>query len=165
MRMGRLALPLLVCAMSCSPVREYREAARSLRFHLDRVEPDLRLALPLERSRVVFRVFLGVDNPSAVPFHLLAFAGDLNLETGGARHPIGHLDLARALELPAAGKAQLEVEVTFSYQDLREHWNAIQAALLGGSGAWHLEGTLRAQVHGFPINLPVTSNRSFGNPA
>ena len=160
---GWLAFPLLA-AVACSPARDYQEAARSLRFRLDRVEPGLRLALPLDLSRMVFKVVLEVANPSRIPFHLVAFAGDLRLESGGTFHPVGHLELARPLELPAEGSAPLEVEVAFAYRDLQEHWPSLQAAARGGSGVWHLEGTLKAVVHGIPVERPVRAERSFGNP-
>jgi len=52
--------------------------------------------------------------------------------------------------------------VSFSYGDLRDNWVAIQAAAQGGSGVWLLEGALRAETHGFPIQLPVRSRRAFG---
>lgn len=162
MRKARLAFPILVLATACSPVRDYREAARSLRFHLDRVEPGVHLAFPLDRSRMAFRVVVGVDNPSTVPFHVLAFTGDLRLETRGADHAIGRLDLSRPLDLPPGGSGRMEVEVSFSYGDLRDNWVAIQAAAQGGSGVWRLEGSLKAETYGFPIQFPVKSSRSFG---
>lgn len=162
MRPARLALPILVLATACAPVRDYREAARGLRFHLDRVEPRVHLALPLDRSRMAFRVVVGVDNPSGVPFHVTAFTGDLRLETRGAVHAIGRMDLARPIDLPPQGAGSMEVEVSFSYGDLRDNWVAIQAAAQGGSGVWLLEGALKAETHGFPIQLPVRSRRAFG---
>ena len=44
MRPGWIALPLLIAVPACSPVRGYQDAARSLRFSLDRIEPSLQLA-------------------------------------------------------------------------------------------------------------------------
>jgi LEA14-like dessication related protein len=162
MRPARLAFPILVVAAACSPVQTYRDAARTLSFHLDRVEPSVHLALPLDRSRMAFRVIVGVDNPSKVPFHLSGFTGDLKLETRGAVRSIGRMELARPLELPASGSASMEVEVSFTYGDLRDNWVPIQAAAQGGSGVWHLEGTLKAEAHGIPLQFPVKSNRAFG---
>ncbi len=162
MRPARLVLPVLVLATACAPVRDYREAARGLRFHLDRVEPRVHLALPLDRSRMAFRVVVGVDNPSGVPFHVSAFTGDLRLETRGATHAIGRMELARPIELAPRGSGSMDVEVSFSYGDLRDNWVAIQAAAQGGSGAWLLEGALKTEAYGFPIQLPVKSRRAFG---
>ncbi|BDU71202.1 NDR1/HIN1-like protein [Mesoterricola silvestris] len=162
MRATRLALPALVLATACTPVRDYQEAARGLRFHLDRVEPSVHLALPLDRSRMAFRVVVGVDNPSTVPFHVLGFTGDLKLESRGATHAIGRMDLARPLDIPPQGSGRMEVEVSFSYGDLRDNWVAIQAAAQGGSGAWRLDGVLKADAFSFAIQLPVKSRKAFG---
>jgi hypothetical protein len=163
MRLGWVALPLLIAVPACSPVRNYQEAARSLRFSLDRVEPRLELAFPLDRSRIHFDVTLGADNPSTVPFHLDRFEGSLRLEADGAVQPVGQIRLARALDLPAGGRAQLEVALSFGYRDLVQAWPALQAALNGQRpGAWELEGSLRGQVYGFPVQVPVHTRRTFG---
>ncbi len=162
MRRAWLALPVLACVCACSPLKDYQDAARLLRFHLDRVEPSVHLALPLDRSRMGFRMVIGVDNPSQVPFHVLTFSGDLKLETRGAIQPIGRIELAKPLDLPAAGTGRMDAEVTFTYQELRDNWVAIQAAARGGSGVWHLEGTLKAEAFGLPLSFPVRTSRSFG---
>ncbi|HLO68017.1 MAG TPA: LEA type 2 family protein [Holophaga sp.] len=156
------AVPVLVAMAACSPIREYEAAARSLRFRLARVEPQLRMALPLDRSRIAFKVVLEVENPSPVPFHVLGFAGDLALTFRDARRPLGRLELARPLDLPAGGMARMETELSFTYQELRENWTAIQAVASGAPGAWHLEGRLKAEAFGLPIQLPVRTTREFG---
>jgi LEA14-like dessication related protein len=163
MRRGWLALPVLAVTMACTPLKDYQEAARQLRFHLDRVEPSLHVSLPVDRSRIGFRVVLGVENPSTVPFHVVGFTGDLMLDNGGGMRSIGHLELTRALELPAGGQGQLDTELSFSYQDLRDNWVAIQSAAKGGAGTWHLEGALKAEVYGLPIKLPVRTSRPYGS--
>jgi hypothetical protein len=163
MRLGFVALPLLVAMPACSPARQYEEAARSLSFSLDRVDPGLELALPLERSRITFRVTLGVENPSSVPFHVQAFEGTFRLETDGAVRPLGQVRLAQALDLPAGSHGQLVADLAFGYKDLAAGWPDVQAALRGDRpGAWALEGTLRAQAYGIPLQLPVRTRRPFG---
>jgi len=163
MRLAWVAVPLLMAAPACDSVRTYQEAARSLRFTLDRVEPRLQVAFPLDRSRITFDLILGVDNPSTVPFHVQSFQGDLRLESGGALHPVGRLELVRELELPARGHAQLAVQLALTYQDLKDHWGPLQDALHGKvPGAWKLEGALRAQAYGLPVKLPVTARSDFG---
>ena len=162
MRKGWLALPLLMAA-ACSPLRDYQEAARSLRFRLGRVEPSLHLTLPLDRSRLGFRVMLEVENPSSIPFPVLAFSGELRLETEGTFRAIGHVELARPLELPAMGRGQLEGDLSFAYRDLKENWGALQDAVKGGPGIWHMDGTLRGEVHGFALQVPVHSSRPLGS--
>lgn len=172
MRLGWLALPLIIAVEACAPVRNYQEAARSLRFTLDRVEPRLQLAFPLERSRLALQITVTVENPSSVPFHLQGFEGEVRLESAGpsaqpsgrvAPLPLGHVALLRALDLPPGGRADLAVEVSFFYQDLRDQWEPLQAALRpGASGTWSLQGTLSLDAYGVPWRLPVTTRRSFG---
>ena len=163
MRPGWMALPLLIAVTACSPVRKYQEAAQSLRFTLDRVEPTLELAFPLDQSRITFNVTIGVENPSTVPFHLRDFEGAFRLEMGGELQPLGQVKLSRALDLPAGGKAQLTVALALGYRELADRWPEIQAALHGeASGAWELDGTLGGTVYGFPVQVPVRTRQTFG---
>jgi hypothetical protein len=165
MRLGRIAVPLLIAAAACSPVRRYQEAARSLRFSLDRVEPSLELALPLDRSRVRFEVTVGVENPSTVPFHLLSFEGGLSLETTGELKPLGQVTLLKPMDLPAGGKSQLLVALSFGYKDLADRWPELQAVLGGAGerpGSWELSGTLRGEVGGITVQVPVRTRHPFG---
>ena len=163
MRLGWVALPLLIAVEACSPVRKYQEAARSLRFSLDRVEPSFQLGFPLERSRLSFHLILGVDNPSTVPFHLRGFLGDLRMESLGSSAQVGHLELEKAVDLPAGGHAELAVEASFVYQNLKAQWGPLQSALRAESqGAWALEGELKLEAYGFPWQLPVKTRRPFG---
>jgi hypothetical protein len=158
MRLGP-AIPVLAALTACTPVRDYQEAARSLRYRLVRVEPDLRMTIPLDRSRIGFRVTLEVENPSTVPFHVLAFGGDLGLEFRGSRRPLGRLELVQPMDLPAGGSARMAAEISFGYSELRENWVAIQALADGAAGAWHLEGTLKVEAFGVPLSLPVRTSR------
>jgi LEA14-like dessication related protein len=160
---GRVAFPLLLLAVSCNPLQEYQQAARSLRFTLERVEPSLELAFPPDRSRIRFECTLGVENPSAVPFHIQGFDGALRLEHGGNTQPLGQIALERPLDLPAGGRTSMVVSVAFGYKDLQAAWPDLEQAVTGrGTGAWELEGRLRAQTHGLSLSLPVRSRRTFG---
>jgi len=163
MRLGWMALPMLVAATACNPVKEYQDAARSLRFTLERVQPSLELAFPLNRSRVAFNVILGVDNPSTVPFRVFGFEGTLRMETTGKLQPLGQVGMGQPLDLPAGGRAELPVVLSFTYQDLADRWPELQAVLHGeAAGSWELKGVLHAEVHGLPLQLPVRTRRSFG---
>lgn len=163
MRLGWAALPWLIAFTACSPVQRYQEAARSLRYTLERVEPDLQLAFPLERSRITFAITIGVENPSDVTFHIRGFEGVLRLDTDGTPRSLGQVHLIRALDLPAGGTAQLAVELAFGYRDLADRWPAIQSVLHGeAAGAWALEGTLFGEAYGFDVKLPVRTRRTFG---
>jgi hypothetical protein len=163
MRLGWLAVPWLIAAPACNPVAQYQAAARSLRCTLVRVEPSLQLALPLEQSRVRFRITLQVVNPSSLPFHLQGFEGAFRLESDGQMRPLGQLAMVRPLDLPANGQADLEVELVCTCQDLADRWPDLLSAVRGQHpGAWSVEGTLRGTVHGFPVRLPVRTRHRFG---
>ena len=163
MRLGWLAVPWLIAAPACNPVAEYQAAARSLRCTLVRVEPSLQLALPLEQSRVRFRITLQVVNPSSLPFHLSGFEGAFRLESDGQMRPLGQLSMIQPLDLPARGQADLVVELVCTGQDLADRWPDLLSAVRGQHpGAWSLEGTLRGTVHGFPVQLPVRTRHRFG---
>jgi hypothetical protein len=163
MRLGWVALPALVALAACSPARTYREAARSLRFTLERVDPALHLAFPLERSRIGFDLVLGVENPSGVAFHLRGFEGAFRLDDGGALQPLGRATLLRPLDLPAGGRAELAVNLSFTYQDLADRWPTLLAAVRGERpGTWELAGTLQGVAYGIPVQVPVHARRPFG---
>ena len=163
MRLGWQALPWLIALEACSPVRNYQEAARSLRFTLERVQPRLKLAFPLDRSTLAFQITLAVDNPSTVPFHVRGFEGELGLEAPNGAHPIGHVGLLKALDLPPGGRADLTVEVSFACRDIREQWDALQGALGPEAlGAWNLEGSLKLDAYGLSWQMPVKTRHTFG---
>ena len=163
MRLGWMALPLLVATTACHPVKDYQEAARSLRFTLERVQPNLELTFPLTRSRVTFNLILAVDNPSPVSFHVYGFEGALRMETTGKLQSVGQVGMGQPLDLPAGGRAELPVVLSFTYQDLADRWPELQAVLHGeAAGSWELKGVLHAEVHGLPLQLPVRTRRSFG---
>lgn len=166
MRRGWLALPVLVALAAgpaCSPLPKVQAAARSLRFTVDRVEPRLQLAFPLDRTRLAIQITFTVDNPSDVAFHIKGFEGDLHLEAPSETFALGHVVLVNPLDLAPQGRATLTMAVSFAYQDLQAHWPAIQAALVpGAAGAWSLEGRLQIQAYGLSWALPVKTRQVLG---
>ena len=164
MRLGWAALPLLAAVTACSPARKYQEAARSLRFTLEQVEPDLQLAFPLERSRIGFNLTVGVQNPSTVAFHLRTFEGTFRLELGNQHHTPGPGDPAeppgpaRGRRGPAGGAPGVQLPGPGG-----TCWPDLEATLdRNRPGAWELDGTLRGEVHGLPGTVPVRTRRTFG---
>ena len=166
MRPGWRALPVLMALAAgpaCSPIPKVQAAARSLRFTVDRVEPRLQLAFPLDRTRLAIQITFTVDNPSDVAFHLKGFEGDLHLEVPSETFPLGHVALVKPLDLAPQGRATLTMAVAFAYQDLQDHWPAIQAVLIpGAAGAWSLAGQLQIQAYGLSWSLPVKTRQVIG---
>ena len=163
MRPGWAALPVLAVlasGLACSPVGNLQTAARSLRFTVDRVEPSLELAFPLDRSRLAVRISCTVENPSSTAFHLKGFDGVLRLEAPDGTFSLGQVGLVQPMDLLPQGRASLAVAVAFAYQDLQAHWPALQAALAGGAqSAWSLEGPLRLEAYGVTWSVPVKTRQ------
>jgi LEA14-like dessication related protein len=162
MRRSCLALPALMVLCGCQdPVHAYQEAARQLRFTLDRLEPSLELALPLERSQVRFRIRVGVENPSDRRFDLRSFHGLVFLEGGGDPVPMAHVDSDAGIDLPPRGRGSLDVDVRVGYRETRAHFEALRAVLDGRTrGTWRLDGEARVEVAGLPFTLPVETRLS-----
>lgn len=159
-----LALPSLLLLVGCpalDPAQAYRDAARRLAFSLDRVEPTLRVAFPLERSRVGFRLTLGVDNPSDLHLKARSLGGELLLEHGGQVQRVGNVAFTQGLDLPARGRASLPVELSFTYEELKGAWGPLQKVLRSPHGAvWRLEGQAGLDVLGIPVTVPLRARKT-----
>lgn len=166
MRAPWLALPALLLLVGCpqlDPTAAYREAAQKLRFSVDRVEPSLQLAWPLERSRLNLKLTLGVDNPTGTRFTARGFAGKLSLDEGGANHPLGDVGFNQGIDLPAQGRASVPVDLGFTYEQLKQAWSPISGAVKGHRGTWRVEGQLQLDVMGFPLSVPVRASKASGD--
>jgi len=166
MRKAWLALPALLLFTGCAelnPARIYQDAARQLRFSLDRVEPSLQLSFPLEESRVGIRLVLGVDNPTQVRMQARGLTGRINLDEGAQSHSIGQVSFNRGVDLAPGTRSQMPVDLSFSYRELKQAWGPLQSVLRGQKGTWRLEGQLQVDAFGIPISLPVRASKSTGN--
>lgn len=166
MRRLWISVPALLLLTGCAelnPARMYQEAARQLRFSLDRVEPSLQLTFPLEDSRVGLRLKIGVDNPSQVHFRARGLSGQLRLEEGTATHPIGQVAFSQGIDLPPGARSQMPVDLSFSYRELKQAWSPLKSVIQGRPGTWHLEGQLQMEAFGIPFTLPLRASKSTGN--
>ncbi len=158
-RLGAFALAAccLAALPGCkNPAAAYRTAARQLKFSLDRVEPSLQLAYPLEQSRLGLRLTLGADNPTAVRFKARSITGGISLDSDGANHTIGQLDFAQGVDLKPASRTPVVVNLVFGYNDLRTSWVALRS--VGGGhrpGTWHLDGQMGLEVMGNTLTVPL----------
>jgi hypothetical protein len=156
-------LALAACGTGIDPALRYRQAAQSLRYTLDRVQPTLEMRFPLDRSVLKVHLVLGVDNPSSLRFHLQAASGVLWLEKEGRRHRIGEVATRGAIWLEPVGHGAAGLDLAFAYQDLRAAWEPLSDTLLGsGKGTWHLEGKATVEVLGLPLTLPFATSREQG---
>jgi LEA14-like dessication related protein len=165
--MGRLwVLPSLVLMLGCdaiSPTLRYEEAARQLRFTLDRVEPKLDLAFPLEQSRLRLGIDLGVDNPSDQRIRTRRVVGDLRLTAQGEDHALGSVSFPEGADIAPKGRSILKVEVALGYSDLMTAWGPLSGAVLRHEPAtWSLAGEARLDVLGIEFGVPFRTSRESG---
>jgi hypothetical protein len=160
------ALPALVLLVGCeaiNPALRYEEAARQLRFTLDRVEPRLELAFPLEQSRLRIRLDVGVDNPSDQRLRTRRVAGDLRLTAQGGDHALGNVSFPEGADLAPKGRSVLKVEVALGYSDLKEAWGPLSGAILRHEPAtWNLAGEARFEVLGIEFGVPFRTRKDSG---
>lgn len=157
MRRAWLAVPALMLLCSCHRpdlASSYRQAATQLGFRLERVEPKLEMALPLDRSKLVVRLVLRVDNPSDVRFHARRIIGDLGFEELGLLRRVGSVDLPQGVDLAPKSTSSMVLDLTFAYGDLRRNWAALSQVVRGDKTIWRLEGKASLDAFGIPITVP-----------
>ncbi|MBI1751812.1 MAG: LEA type 2 family protein [Acidobacteria bacterium] len=159
-------LPALAFLMGCDafqPALRYEEAARQLRFSLDRVEPRLDLAFPLEESRLSLRLEVGVDNPSDQRLRTRKVAGDLRLSSQGQSLGLGSVSFPEGADIAAKGRSVLKVDVTLNYGDLKAAWGPLSGAVLRHDPAtWSLVGEARFDVVGLGFGVPFQIRKASG---
>jgi Late embryogenesis abundant protein len=167
---ARLALlvitGLAVGALGCStlnPALRYEEAARQLRFSLDRVEPKLELAFPLEQSRLRLRLDVGVDNPTDQRLRTRKVSGDLRLKLRDEEHALGTVAFPEGADIAAKGRTTLKVDVVFSQKDLQAAWSPLSRAVLRHDPAtWTIAGEARFEILGIEFGVPFRARRESG---
>lgn len=155
-------LVLTGCA-AFDPTVALREAARQLQFSLDKVSPRVELAFPLDQSRLVLDLDLGVTNNSGQRFRTRAVGGALNLATAGSNHGLGTVAFPEGLDIAAQSRSNLHAQVGLSYGQVREAWSAIRGAVVDHQSAtWSLDGTAHVDVIGIDVAIPFKTSKGTG---
>lgn len=146
-----------------NPALQYQAAARQLRFSLDRVEPRIDLAFPLDQSRLRIGLVMGVDNPTDVRLQTRKVSGDLRLQAQGGDHAVGSVAFPEGLDLAPKGRSTMRAELSFGYGDLKSVWGPLSGAVLRHEPAtWTLAGQARFEVLGIAFGVPFQTRRSSG---
>jgi LEA14-like dessication related protein len=160
------ALPALVLFVGCNainPAMRYEEAARQLRFTLDRVEPDIELAFPLEQSRLRLRIEVGVDNPTDQRLRTRRVSGNLSLNAQGSDLALGTVSFPEGADIAPKSRSILKVEVILGYGDLKTAWSPLSGAVLRQEPAiWNLSGEGRFEVLGVEFGVPFHTSKASG---
>lgn len=157
------ALILLVGCEAINPALRYEEAARQLRFSLDRVEPQIELAFPLEQSRLRLKLEVGVDNPSDQRLRTRQVVGDLRLTAQGRDFALGSVRFPEGADIGPKGRSPLKVEVVLGYGDVKAAWGPLSGALQRHEPAtWSLVGQAQFEVLGIGFGVPFSTRKESG---
>ena len=162
MRVGLIGPILLTILTACSPLRkQYKFAASELHFSLAMVESDVRLAFPINKTKIVSKLTIEVENPTTTKFVVRDFNGRLYLNTCGKCLNMGNIKLLKSAKLPANGKTNLIIITSVDYKDLTSNWALVNMALDKKiQGNWELSGTIRGSIYNIPVSLPIQVNQS-----
>ncbi len=166
MRKAWLISPILLLAgcEALNPAIALREAAGQLRFSLDRVEPRLELAWPLDRSRLRLGLVLGVENPSGTKISARGLKGDLTMVHGGATHPLGRVLFPEGVNLEPRARGTLRAELSLSYSELKAAWEPIRKVVGQKEAAqWKLDGSAKLEAFGLPFEVPFHAMKGSGS--
>ena len=160
---GALLFSPLIGMLGCealNPAIALREAAGQLRFSLDRVEPRLELAWPLDQSRLHLGLVLGVENPSGTKISARGLKGDIALAHGGATHPIGRVLFPEGVNLQPKARGTLHADVSLSYSEIKAAWEPIRKVVVHKEPAqWKLDGSAKLEAFGLPFDVPIHTTK------
>lgn len=155
-------LTLTGCA-ALDPTVALRAAAKELSFSLDKVSPRLELAFPLDQSRLVLDLDLGVQNNSGQRLRTRTVGGALNLATAGTSHGLGTVAFPEGMDIEARKRSNLHAQVGLSYGQVKEAWGAIRSSVVDHQPAtWSLDGTAHVDVLGFDVAVPFKTSKGTG---
>lgn len=155
-----LSVVLLTGCAAFDPAAMLREAAKQVHFNLEKVSPRLELAFPLDQSRLVLDMDLGVQNDSGQRFRTRTVGATLNLATAGAGHNLGTVGFPEGLDIAAKSHSNLHAQVGLSYGQVREAWSAIRASVVDHQPAtWSLDGTAHLDVLGIDVAVPFKTSK------
>ena len=161
--LAALSILMLSGCTAFDPAAMLREAAKEVHFTLEKVSPRLELAFPLDQSRLVLDLDLGVQNDSGQRFRTRTIGGALNLATHGASHDLGTVSFPEGLDITSQSHSNLHAQVSLSYGQVREAWGAIRSSVVDHEPAtWSLDGTAHLDLLGMDVVVPFKTSKGTG---
>ncbi len=161
--LAALSVLLLTGCAAFDPAAMLREAAKDIHFNLEKVSPRLELAFPLDQSRLVLDLDLGVQNDSGQRFRTRTIGGALNLAANGTSHGLGTVAFPEGLDIASRSHSALHAQVGLSYGQVREAWSAIRASVVDHEPAtWSLDGTAHLDLLGMDVAVPFKTSKGTG---
>ena len=161
MRLGLMSLLLLTIFLSCSPLKnKYRLTKSSLNFTLIQVEPNIQIAFPISKAKIDLKTSIKIENTTNVNLVIRDFDGELFINTKGKRLYLGRVKLLQIARLPAKSNVDIIIVTSIGHKELAHGWTLARAVLDKKTmGRWELSGTIRGDINGIPVWLPVNSSR------
>jgi LEA14-like dessication related protein len=139
------------------------EIAKMFNFQMDRVEPRLNIALPLENSSIDFTIYLKVENTTGNPLTAMTFSGALELEQGGTSHYLGGISINNTISLPAKGTAFFPITLSLGYNAVRSAWGPLTSATTSNKASvWRLSGSMGIRINKVTVSVPVNLSKATG---
>lgn len=154
------SLPLMCGCGMVDPVEAYRAAAKQLHFSLERVEPKVEMAFPMDQSRIRFRFIVGVRNDSDLRLRARGLSCKLSLNSGDQISTIGDVGLPMGFDVAAKNRASIPLELALTYRDLQAVWRPIVDVVQQHKSAiWKLDGTANLEALGIGFDVPIHSTK------
>jgi hypothetical protein len=157
------ALLTLSGCKALDPVALYRAATQQLHFSLEKVDPKLELAFPLDRSKIRLNLNLGVENRSSLRLASRVLGGKLHLDQDGVSRAIGFVSFPQGVDLAPSAKSSTGAEIALTYADLKDLWEPLMAVVKKKKGGtFRLDGEAQLDVMGFPVKVPLRASKRTG---
>jgi len=164
------ALTLMLALTGCmkpSPERliaEVDDIINQLSFQIEKLEPKLRVELPIDRSGLDVIIHLGIETPTDKPINAKSFFGKLEIEQGGESNILGDVKFSGGVSVPARSSGTVPITLQFKYDDIRNAWKPLANVALGHVAVWKLSGGLELtsgkNTYTVPVNLSTTTGES-----
>jgi hypothetical protein len=132
------------------------DISKMLDVKLDRLEPKINIAIPLDRSSFDVTIYLKVENSTNNLLTAMSFVGGLELEQGGTSHYIGGISINDTISLPSKGTALFPITLNLGFNAVRNAWIPLQSAVGSNQASvWRINGSMGVRVNKVTVSVPV----------
>jgi len=153
--MATAAMGLAAQAETAEDATDY---ASQLSLKIGKIEPKLRIELPLDNSALEGNIRLEIENPTDKQIIASQFNGQLSLDQGGNILPLGAIAFDDPVVIQPKSSESLFMRFDFRYGEIKATWPQL-AAIFGRSMAFsvtcRVTGDLSLIASGKTHTIPV----------
>jgi len=131
-----------------------------LKMKIGKIEPKLRMELPLDGSSLEGNVRLIIENPTDKEINASQFYGELSLEQGGNSQPLGAIAFNDPIVIPPESTGSVLVHFNFKYSEIKGVWRQLLAMSIGEPTTWRVTGNLSLIAGGKTYTTPVDLSKT-----